>query len=708
MLMLVFANTLPCMSRHKSEYTQADSIMLEVMNNAQIYKDYLQSYTGSAYIKGTSTILRTNKLYDLIPGAFPFASRDKGSMFEMSGEISYNAPNQFVYKPYFTRSTTNKAYELLLKIIPLLNLNVYDDTSFDGKFIMPGSLLSKGLYDYRLDDIIEDENGVYYKIRYTSRNRNLQLINGYIYIMKESAYIYKIEASGFVDIAHFKLSTTFNCKGNTFMLPQNTEIEVTHNILKNVSSTTYQCSFTYSKVDIEKTEQKRGRLIETSKYDLTSFALRDKKDFREIFSDTYWDELRGYALTRYERRLLDDKEERDSIRAIHERNDTIKRIDYQKVSDAIVSNSSRSRQNTRYEYYGVLNPALIGYSKMSGITLRQRLDFIHTFENESRFRITPEVGYSFGLKELTYGVNAYCLYYPEKLGNIQFIFRKGNRGFNASFIENIEQGIDSAGIYFDDLGIDYYRDFHFKLENRMEITNGLLFYVGGAYTLRKPVVKKVIESADVRENYTDFYPYARMEWTPRQYYRYIGRQKVYLDSRCPTISMEYAQGIEGVMGSRGLFKRAELDMHHRVRLNKLRSFNYRIGLGGYFDHDDNYFIDYRYFKSRTYPDTWADRVGGVYNLLNGHWYYASPRYAQVHFMFESPYILLQFLKPISRFILTERLYLSQLYTPTLKCYTEVGYGVGNYIINAGVFASFDKGRYQEIGAKVSFILGKYW
>ena len=232
--------------------------------------------------------------------------------------------------------------------------------------------------------------------------------------------------------------------------------------------------------------------------------------------------------------------------------------------------------------------------------------------------------------------------------------------------------------------------------------------VGANYTLHRPIKDSKIQDQWIENDYADFVPFIRLTWTPSQYYRYIGRQKYYLDSPYPTFSLEYAQGISGIMRSNSRFKRAEFDMHHKIKLNRLRSFNYRFGAGVFFDQKSEYFVDYRFFKRRTYPDSWDERVGGVFNLLDGEWYYAANRYAQLHLMYDSPYILLHFFKRISRYLLSERLYLSQLYTPTRPCYTELGYGIGNYIINAGFFVSFNKGKYYEMGAKVSFVLGRYW
>ena len=82
-------------------------------------------------------------------------------------------------------------------------------------------------------------------------------------------------------------------------------------------------------------------------------------------------------------------------------------------------------------------------------------------------------------------------------------------------------------------------------------------------------------------------------------------------------------------------------------------------------------------------------------------------------MYESPFVLFKilrinstkkFMQTASRYILSERFYLSQLWTPVLPSYTEVGYGIGNHIFNIGIFAGFDRWHYQSMGFKFAFEL----
>ena len=58
----------------------------------------------------------------------------------------------------------------------------------------------------------------------------------------------------------------------------------------------------------------------------------------------------------------------------------------------------------------------------------------------------------------------------------------------------------------------------------------------------------------------------------------------------------------------------------------------------------------------------------------------------------------------SRYIFTERFYLSHLWMPVLPSYTEMGYGIGNHIFNIAIFVGFDRWKYQSLGFKFAFEL----
>ena len=694
-------------------HVKGDSIMRQVMHYAKSFSGYVQKFDGEAYMKGNCRIEKKNFLFNTMPWAFPFAHTGKGSVFEILNDIHFEAPNHFIISPVAMRSSDRRPVRNLTDVSPLLNLNIYDDTSFDDKYIMPGSASSQGIYEYRLDSLISQNGEQLYKIRFLPRRKNLKVISGYLYITRNTPFIARIEAEGYLDIAKFELSTEFGRSYDRFMLPMQTDIRLTYNILNNISVSDYHCSFSYYRVTIDENPVKEKK---AKRLDLTRYYSVAGKKIAVINDSNFWKSKRDFLLTHHEKQMYKEKFLQDSVNEAIIMNDTIQKVDYRKVSEILVTSSSFGTEDVKWRYSGLLNPSMIGYSKINGIVVRQRLLLTKNMKRDQYFSIRPEIGFGFKQKELFYRFDTEWLYKPDKIGLLSLSFRNGNKGFSSSFIKQVNQTLDSTNYNFDHLKLEYYRDYRVQLENSYEISNGWMLYGGITYNLHKPVKKEKTDLPTpppgwkpvIKSDYADFVPYLRLSWTPNQYYRKIGNRKKYLPTSSPTLSLEYARGIPDILGSDSEFDKVEFDIHQTISLSKLRAFSYRAGVGSFFNQKSEYFVDYRYFQRSNYPATWNDHIGGVFNLLDTQWYYASPQYAQIHLMYESPYILLHLFKRISRFVLSERLYASQLFTPAKPSYTELGYGLGNYIFNIAVFTSFHGGKMHETGFRFSFELGRYW
>jgi hypothetical protein len=210
----------------------------------------------------------------------------------------------------------------------------------------------------------------------------------------------------------------------------------------------------------------------------------------------------------------------------------------------------------------------------------------------------------------------------------------------------------------------------------------------------------------VQNQYRTFAPVIGLRWTPRQFYRINGKKKEYLESRFPTFFVEYVRGIKGILRSNSDYERIEIDIQQKIPVGLMRSLHYYVGTGWFTQTKAIYFADFNNFRRQNIPQSWSDPIGGTFHLLSGDWYNASNSYVQAHLMYESPFALLRLFRNISTDIVNERLYISQLYIPKkLPSYTEIGYGIGNFFGNAAVFVSFNRGRYEAIGAWFAFELG---
>lgn len=173
----------------------------------------------------------------------------------------------------------------------------------------------------------------------------------------------------------------------------------------------------------------------------------------------------------------------------------------------------------------------------------------------------------------------------------------------------------------------------------------------------------------------------------------------------PTITVEVARAIPNILNSNGDYCRVEANVQQAISFGLSRELSYNISGGLFTDQKSIYFADFRFFGQSFFPDRWSEEMGGRFHLLKREWYNASDKYIQGHFMYESPFILLHLFKQgISRYILSERFYIGQLWTPVLNSYTEIGYGIGNHIFNIAGFVSFKGNKQQRIGLRFAFEL----
>ena len=689
----------------KVSQEKADSIMDKVMIYSTAYKRYIDSFEGKVYVKCNTEILKSNFIFWAAPDLFPFSKKNECSVFEILNSVKYEAPNIFTISPIAINTSVSNAFSIQEDITSLLDINLYSESSFGSKYIIPGSKNAKNKYSYNLlgDTIIQG-----YKthiIDYKPIFNHLKLVAGTIYIRTDIPAVAAIRAKGRLNFSDFDTYIEFGTDVRKLVLPVNSIIRLNYNILNNISQFTYTCNYTYDNISIA------YNLSKPFKKPSLDRSFKYKNDsIREICDESFWKYYRSKPLSYDEQCLIDEKRNRDSINIVAK--DSASFFNTKRLQDLLLSNTTIKSDKFQWKYHGVFNPALIGFSPVNGFVLRQRLSYTTIRPSGRSVFVRPEVGYAFKSRELFYGVNSYWIYNPQKIGLLSFNFDSGNVGFSSKFIEQVNHRLDSTNYDFKDLNIDYYRDYHFKLNISREIFNGFTLDLGVDYNIHKPEKKVLYSNSEVepivRGNYADFTPFIRVSYTPFQPYRFIGKRKEYLETSYPIFSAEFARGIKGIMNSSSSFDRFEFDMHQKIHLRQLSFLSYRAGLGRFFNQKDEYFVRFSNFRRSNYPSTWNDNIGGVFNLLNSKWYYSSPEYLQFHVMYDSPFLFLYKINKLSRYLLSERVYISQLFSSSKPSYTELGYGIGNYIFNIAGFVSFQKYNYSAIGVKFTFELDKYW
>ncbi|MDR3140715.1 MAG: DUF5686 family protein [Tannerellaceae bacterium] len=694
--------------RSKQEALPADSIMKLVIESAVSYQDYLTSAETEIYIKGRTEILKQNQLIRLAHHLFPVDRRVKDMVFEIVSDSKFEPPDIFAHNLRAINGSSIPNRKKQQEAISFLNLNVYASTAYNDAILLPVAAKAFHYYDYRLMDVNDSTGLKIYRIRFLPKQVSQKLISGYLHVVDGTWTIDKVDMSGKYAFADFNLVMTYGRGFNRFNLPETADFYVKYEVLGNAVVNSYHSRFRYkSVVWSEEAGSKRKR---RHSLDMSNYYTLSSDTVPIIPDSAYWRRKRDRPLDREEETLyrhVTDKRLQQTDSGI----DNARQYLNLKLTEKFVNSYTFDYKTTRIRYSGLLNPSQLGYSKFNGVTYRQRVRLSKDFKNDKQIRLHPEIGFVFKRKEIYWKLLGEWEYLPERFGIVSLLAGNGNQTYSHSMTTFINEQLKDSLIDADDLGLQYFRHYYFELKNRIELFNGFQLIAGFTYNNRSPVKKiknpnlspEILDVAN--SDYNDFTPTLGFRYTPRQYYRMDGKRKSYVYSYYPTLSAEFARAAPGVWKSKGDFTRIEADMHQSISLGMLRRLNYHISAGMYTRQKSTYFADFRYFTRRNFPDSWDDQIGGIFNVLERDRFNASDKYAQAHFMFQSPFIFLQFYKKqASRYVFFERLYLSQLWTPELPSFTEIGYGIGNHIFNAGLFAGFEKHRYRSFGVKFAFEL----
>lgn len=696
-----FANATP-QSRH-----QADSIMKYVIEEASLYANAISGYNAEIYIKGRTEILRRNWLMQYAHHLVPIDRKKPNTIFEIVSESEYEAPNLYHHDFKALNGNVVPRGQKQREILTFFNLNIYAPTIYEEAIITPVGQKAFRYYEFNMEEITEIDEGYIYRIRFLPKIRSQKLVSGDLYVRSDEWRIEKIDMHGRHDFAEFNIEIAFGDQFGQLILPNKANLFVRYQLLGNTIESHYHSSFKYTSVQWIRKEEKKNGKREWKSLDLTKYYTLSSDSIPFIQEDAYWAEKRDEALSEEDEHVYSINYDKASPKT----KDSTK-TDYLKLTEKLASTISYDMQSTRIRYSGLLNPLQLGYSSRSGISYRQQLRITKTFKNDRQLLFKPEVGYLFKRKELYAKLLTEMHYLPEKKGYVQLTIANDNQTYSSRMKHEINEHLKDSLFDFSDLNLDYYRHYYIDLRNNIELSNGLELYTGVSYHYRDPVTKKKIVNPGeliedlIDEHFYDFIPVIGLSYTPRQFYRMNGKKKEYVRSYYPTMSIEVAKGIPGVFNSMGNYTRVEADIHQSLKLGLLKRFNYHISAGMFTQKESSlYFADFQYFSRRNFPESWDERIGGVFHTLRREWYNASDKYAQAHLMYESPFILMNlFDKKASKHVLSERLYLGQLWTPALPSYTEIGYGFGNAIFNIAVFAGFAKTDFERFGVRFTFEL----
>lgn len=680
-----------------------DTILKRTMSASLKYNQLIEHFDAEVYMRTYVQTVKKNILYKythLIPNFVlhdPYADE---TLIETFSDFKFDYPNNYKQDIKYVNGTLTRKKDIDLMPFNFLNINVYGETTNNESFFMPTNFSTSKYYKYDLVQTYEEGGKRYYTIDFDPVYKNPKLLKGRFIVEYGTWRITYFKGEGIDILTDFTFEITMGNRWVTNYLPEKISIFHVAKYLGNKIASRHLAEISYKDIDLRKVKETKKTL------NLSNFH-KIKVNLVPIISDSvFWNEKRPIPLQAIEKDVMDAFLAKQAQKRIP--NTTNNKISTKRLAQGIITNTRYKYKSTSIDYSGLFNPLMLGYSSQDGISYRQKVYFNFDMQKSRTFKINAFAGYISKRKDFQANITTTWNYEPFYLGSVSLSTGIGSPLY--SYVSNADEKKSKVIFSFDEIDSNSFKDYYIKLTNNYEIANGLLTTIGVDYHYRKPssytINQQLTENGqiynEIFEDSKAFIPFIRLSWTPEQYYRYESRQKIYVRSRYPTFKVEFSRSFERIFGSNSQFNRVEMDINQNISIGHMNSIQYHVGAGRFFDRKTYHFTDFYYFSKNFFPENWKDGIGGGFNLLRPHLYNLSDSYIQAHFMFETPFLILKRIPIVQQFADKERLYVSQLYTPQIISYTEIGYGIGNRFFNAAIFGSFHKIRFREIGAKASF------
>ena len=689
---------------------RVDSVMKRAMNAAEKYNNLVESFSAEVYTRTYIETLKKNFLYKythLIPNFVLHDPNNEAALIETISNLRFDYPNSYVQDIQYVTGTLTGRKDIEMIPFELLNINIYGETTNDESFFMPIRFKTSKYYRYSLERTFIENEKTYYSIHYNPIYENSKLLKGTFIIEEGSWRVIFFRGEGIDIFSNFSFEISMGDEWVTHYLPVQLTIYEISSYLGNVLARRHLATIDYQEIELRRTTDPARSLNISDFYKIRLDSVPLQVD------SVFWNERRPIPLQAIEKDVISQYLERQAEELSRKANrDSLRSPNIvQQMAQNMVMNSKYKYRSTAIGYSGLLNPLMVGYTSRDGVTYRQKLSFNFDLTHNRTVKMNAFAGYMFRRKEFFTDLTTTWNYDPYRLGSATISIGNGNPTYSSLFVDQIQDSLNNQGINFDDISLNYYQDYYLKFFNTYEVNNGLLLHTGIDYHIRKSKgnMGKLRSSTSNSEPIEDmfgtrksFAPFVRISWTPRQYYRYDGRQKIYERSPFPTFKLELSRSFQHILGSTSEYNRIEFDISQNISFGLRHSLQYHVGAGKFINQKTEYFADFVYFSKSNFPENWNDGLGGIFNLLSRDLYNASDSYVQAHTMFEAPFLLLKNIPFVSDFAENERIYLSQLYTPQIISYTELGYGIGNRFFNAGFFCSFHKEEFKQVGVRAAF------
>ncbi|MDR2085571.1 MAG: DUF5686 and carboxypeptidase regulatory-like domain-containing protein [Dysgonamonadaceae bacterium] len=706
----------------------AYEIIRQAIKMAPYYQSAVSESTYKSYNKGSGKMTHIPQLIrSLSKGTLePFI--DKLFLLESVTEMKFTAPDKYEQKVVAYSSTFPDMNDPQA-VFDMGRVSLYRPI-FSAGTVSPLNPKTFDYYRFRYEGYEEENGRIINKIRIIPKLKDPKLMEGFIYIADEEWNIRHAELtlSPLGMTSHVKLNYC-PVVDNIYLLCTN-EMKLNVHLGMNMEAN-FLSSIQYTHIQLnDSLIAARGKTnLPKKKKERKSLEIKDDDFFKRTVDSMavkrdslYWSTVRSIVLNEEELQSYARKDTMQQL--VDSLNRKEEDADFE-FSDLLFGGRIGNDSSfVRIRYPGLLF-AFPEYNFADGVWMGQALSLNFKQKKHTGLIINPSVYWASAREKWLWKTDIYWDYAPKRLGQLHLSAGKTSKDFSR------EMGMDRFinSLYSLAGGRNFARFYdkkYFRINNRIDIANGLPLTLGYEMAVRKELENQTTWNLfNIRDRWSPNVPeygkpmymkeYERLaeysihlEYTPEYYYRMEKGVKKYVRSRFPTIGVDYRQGFapDAVSGY-SVFSRMEMSIRQQMRLSVFSRLNYTLTAGKFFNTNPFNYIDYKHFDSGSHGVSFKDWKTS-YALLPYYTYSTNRQWVQAFVNYDTDYLALKRLPFLQGKLFTEALHAKFLHTPDKPGYSEWGYSVnlpGN-IGGFGVFAAFDSFDYTGVGLQVSLPLFK--
>lgn len=674
----------------------AYAIIRKAIKKRKTYLNQVSGYTCEVYIKGLQKLLAAPKKFmgfDVQKAAREngLDSNRRGIVYlsESESKFSFMRPDK-VHEELISSKVSGSNRAFSFNRASDLKVNFYENIqNWDGlsnrPLISPIADNALFYYNYKYIGHTVENGETIDKIQVIPKRGYDACFTGYIYILEGSwriyglnLYITKKQNINFIDT--LRVNQQFFPVGQNVWMPSSIKFEFTGGLL----------GFKFG-----------GYFISVYKdYDLN--PIFTKNQFNEVLRITrginkkdsvFWENERPIPLTEEEKADYKKKETLAKKRESKPYLDSLDKLNNKFSIPHLLLDGYRNSNRYAHEYYS-FDPVLtsVGFNTVEGFnikygaTYRKQIDSV----NNRYLLIGAKAGYGFSDHKFTGSVNAVI-----PAGGFTLGVKAGSAIVDLNNTTPITPFINSVYSLLEKQNFEklYQKQFA-SVSITKRIFGGWMASAGAEWADRKWLPNTSLFSFfnPANRSYTSNNPFAPTQDIPlfdesqaltlnfRTTYNFSNKYetfpsgKRYLPSAYPTIGFSYTQGVKNLFGSDVDYNLASVDVSKtNINMGVLGYTSFYIAAGKFLNNNQLFYPDYKQFAGN---ETFLYSSGiNSFLLLNYYTFSTYTQYIEGHLEHNFSGFILNKLPLVRKLKLQEIVDINYLSTPTLKNYTELGFGL---------------------------------